>query len=262
MREDIHRDGRHLYPAFPYNHFAKTSDADLQALYAYLMSRAPVRVENRISEMSFPFGLRPLIAVWKTLFHKANAFEPNHSKSQIWNCGAYLVEGLGHCGACHTPRNLFGAEKTGAAYLSGAMVEGWEAPALSSLSSAPIPWTEEELFAYLRNGASRLHGVAAGPMAAVVQQLDFLSDDDIKAIANYIASFTNAGSNPAGHEALAQRIEAAAGSRSVTAFPAGQRIYDGACGICHSPGAPALFGTKPSLALNSNLHSQKPDNLI
>jgi nicotinate dehydrogenase subunit B len=179
-----------------------------------------------------------------------------------WNRGAYLVEGLGHCGACHTPRNLFSAERTGSAHLGGAMIKDWEAPALSSLSHAPILWTEEELFAYLRTGRSRFHGVAAGPMAPVVKELAVLPDGDIKAMANYIASFNADGADPAAQETLAKQIETAASARSITVLSVGERIYEGACAVCHQTSAPELFGTKPSLALNSNLHSQRPDNLI
>jgi len=262
MREGIHRDGRHLYPTFPYNHFAKTSDADLHALYAYLMSRSPVRSENRKPELSFPFGARPLVAVWNAAFHSAAVLQPDPSKSVTWNRGAYLVEGLGHCGACHTPRNFFSAERTGAAHLGGAMIKDWEAPALNSLSHAPIPWTEEELFAYLRTGTSRFHGVAAGPMAPVVKELAVLPDSDIKAMANYIASFNADRDDPVGKETLAKQIETATGARSITMSSVGERIYEGACAVCHQASAPELFGTKPSLALNSNLHSQRPDNLI
>jgi len=262
MREGIHRDGRHLYPTFPYNHFAKTSDADLHALYAYLMSQSPVRSENRKPELSFPFGARPLVAVWNAAFHSAAVLQPDPSKSVTWYRGAYLVEGLGHCGACHTPRNFFSAERTGAAHFGGAMIKDWEAPTLNSLSHAPIPWTEEELFAYLRTGTSRFHGVAAGPMAPVVKELAVLPDSDIKAMANYIASFNADRDDAVGLETLAKQIETATGARSITMSSVGERIYEGACAVCHQASAPELFGTKPSLALNSNLHSQRPDNLI
>src|SRR6202011_2248316 len=112
------------------------------------------------------------------LFHEASAFQPDKTRSETWNRGAYLVEGLGHCGACHSPRNAFGAEKTNA-YLAGGFAEGWEAPPLTSLSLAPVPWDEEELYAYLRKGESRFHGVAAGPMAPVVKDLASLPDQDI-----------------------------------------------------------------------------------
>src|SRR6185312_4258108 len=154
MREGIHRDGRHLYPAFPYTHFAKAGDADLQALYAYLMAQQPAQAKAPENELRFPFNLRPLLAGWNALFHQAET-----CKSDTWNRGAYLVEGLGHCAACHSQRNALQAENANA-YLAGGFAEGWEAPALTSLSQAPIPWSEDELFAYPRTGESRLHGVA------------------------------------------------------------------------------------------------------
>ncbi len=197
MREGIHRDGRHLYPAFPYTHFVKATDADMQALYAYLMAQPAVRAESRNHEFAFPFNLRPLMAGWNALFHQPGVFEPDATKSAMWNRGAYLVEGLGHCGACHSPRNAFGAEKANA-YLAGGFAEGWEAPPLTSLSHAPIPWSEDELFAYLRTGESRFHGVAAGPMEPVVKELAGLPDQDIRAMAVYLASFNdNAIGKPA-----------------------------------------------------------------
>jgi nicotinate dehydrogenase subunit B len=261
MREGIHRDGRQLYPAFPYPHFAKTTDADLQALYAFLMAQAPVRAVNRATELAFPFNWRPLMAGWNALFHQARIFEADPAQSAIWNRGAYLVEGLGHCGACHSPRNALGAENAGA-YLAGGFAEGWEAPPLTSLSHAPIPWSEDELFAYLRSGESRFHGVAAGPMGPVVKELAALPDEDIRAMAVYLASFNeNAMERPA-QELLAARLETLTGTRIVPASAVGARLYEGACAVCHAVGGAPLFGSRPSLALNSNLHSSVPDNLI
>jgi nicotinate dehydrogenase subunit B len=261
MREGIHRDGRHLYPAFPYNHFAKTTDADLQALYAYLMAQAPVRAVNRETALVFPFNLRPLMAGWNALFHNSATFAPDATQSAAWNRGAYLVEGLGHCGACHSPRNALGAEKA-EAYLAGGFAEGWEAPPLTSLSHAPIPWSEDELFAYLRTGESRFHGTAAGPMAPVVKELVALPDGDIRAMAVYLASFNeNAIGQPA-QDVLAAKLESSTGTRVVSASSAGARLYQGACAVCHKVGGAPLFGSRPSLALNSNLHSAVPDNLI
>ncbi|MFB9263996.1 molybdopterin cofactor-binding domain-containing protein [Bradyrhizobium erythrophlei] len=259
MREGIHRDGRHLYPVFPYTHFAKATDADLQALYAYLMAQSPVRAETPKNELAFPFNLRPLLAGWNALFHQPNAFKPDPTKSEIWNRGAYLIEGLGHCSACHSPRNALGAERQGA-YLAGGFAEGWEAPALTSLSRAPIPWSEDELYAYLRTGESRFHGVAAGPMAPVVKELAVLPDRDIRAMAVYLASFNDAAVDRPTQQALAARLEAST-AVTIAASPGG-RIYRGACAVCHEVGGPPLFGSRPSLALNSNLHSAVPDNLI
>jgi len=258
MREGIHRDGRHLYPAFPYTHFAKASDADLQALYAYLMAQQPVHATAPKNELRFPFNLRPLMAGWNALFHRSETFQPDPAKSDVWNRGAYLVEGLGHCAACHSPRNALGAERANA-YLAGGFAEGWEAPPLTSLSRGPIPWNEDELFAYLRTGESRHHGVAAGPMAPVVRELAALPDDDIRAMAVYLASF-NAATDSSAQRALAAKLEAA--TKVSSAAGAGARLYQGACAVCHEVGGLPLFGSRPSLALNSNLHSATPDNLI
>ena len=261
MREGIHRDGRHLYPAFPYNHFAKTSDADLQALYAYLMAQPAVKSVSPETKLAFPYNLRPLMAGWNALFHDSATFAADATKSATWNRGAYLVEGLGHCGACHTPRNALGAEKT-EAYLAGGFAEGWEAPPLTSLSRAPIPWSEDELFAYLRTGESRFHGTAAGPMAPVVKELAALPDDDIRAMAVYLGSFNDTAIGKAEQEVLAAKLEASTDMRTVSASSVGARLYDGACAVCHKVGGAPLFGSRPSLALNSNLHSAMPDNLI
>lgn len=260
IREGIHRDGRHLYPAFPYNHFAKTSEADLQALYAYLMAQPPVRQANPETKLPFPLNLRPLLAGWNLLFHSTAAFAADPTKSEAWNRGAYLVEGLGHCGACHTPRNALGAEKA-SLKLAGGTAEGWTAPPLTALSHAPIPWSEQELFTYLRSGISQFHGVAAGPMAPVVKELRLLPDSDIRAMATYLASFNpNTPSHEAQH-AMVARFEAITSTKPLEASQQGARIYDGACAVCHEPGGPQWFGSRPSLALNSNLHGPSPDNL-
>jgi nicotinate dehydrogenase subunit B len=201
------------------------------------------------------------MAGWNALFHQAKPFEADPTKSASWNRGAYLIEGLGHCGACHSPRNALGAEKA-KAYLAGGFAEGWEAPALTSLSQAPIPWSEDELFAYLRTGESRLHGVAAGPMAPVVKELASLPDEDIRAMAVYLGSFNDNAIGKPAQDALAAQLETATSIRTVSTSPLGARLYEGACAVCHAVGGPPLFGSRPSLALNSNLHSAVPDNLI
>ena len=262
MREGIHRDGRQLYPAFPYTHFAKTTDADMQALYAYLMAQPAVRAETPPNALAFPFNLRPLMAGWNALFHKPDAFQPDPAKSETWNRGAYLVEGLGHCSACHSPRNALGAEKA-SAYLAGGFAEGWEAPALTSLSQAPIPWSEDELYAYLRTGESRL--------ARRRRRADGAGGEGTRGVAGFRyprhggLSRRRSTTPPwisAAQQALAARLEAATGTRASAASSVGARLYQGACAVCHEVGGAPLFGSRPSLALNSNLHSAVPDNLI
>ncbi|MFT4117546.1 molybdopterin cofactor-binding domain-containing protein [Bradyrhizobium sp.] len=259
MREGLHRDGRQLYPAFPYTHFAKTSEADLQALYAYLIAQPAIHATTPSNALAFPFNLRPLLAGWNALFHGTPEFKPDPAKSAQWNRGAYLVEGLGHCGACHSPRNALGAERRDA-YLAGGFAEGWEAPPLTSLSHAPIPWSENELYDYLRTGHSRHHGVAAGPMAPIVRDLAALPDQDIRAMAVYLGSFNDTATDVPARDALAAGLENT--TKVTVAASTGARLYQGACAVCHEVGGLPLFGSRPSLSLNSNLHSDRPDNLV
>lgn len=258
MRDGIHRDGRQLYPVFPYTHFARTTDADLQALYAYLVAQPAVRATAPANRLAFPFNLRPLLAGWNALFPQPREIKPDAAKSEQWNRGAYLVESLGHCSACHSPRNALGAELRDA-YLAGGFAEGWEAPPLTSVSHAPIPWSEDELFAYLRTGHSRYHGVAAGPMAPVVRDLTALPDHDIRAMAIYLSSFNAPTDRPA-QDAIALKLENA--TQVTVSASTGARLYQGACAVCHEVGGLPLFGSRPSLALNSNLHSATSDNLV
>lgn len=261
MREGLSRDGRHLYPAFPYTAFAKMSDDDLTALYAYLMAQPAVRATAPANELHFPFNLRPLMAGWNALFHDAAAYRVDPARSADWNRGAYLVNGVGHCGACHTPRNALGAEQGGRAFLAGAMVEGWQAPALTALNHAPLPWTADEFFRYLRHGHTLQHGSAAGPMAPVVRELAALPDEDIRAMASYLASFNPADAGDAAQRAAQIVAQARAGSAGLAG--AGQRLFNGACSACHHDGdGPTLLGVNRPLALSSKLHSERPDNLI
>ncbi|MDX3904885.1 MAG: c-type cytochrome [Pigmentiphaga sp.] len=265
MREGVHRDGRRLYPAFPYTSFAKLTDADIQSVYAYLMTQPPVKATPPPNQLAFPYNIRPLLAGWNALFHDKAVYQPDPSQSLMWNRGAYLVQGAGHCGACHTPRNALGAEKSGKLdYLAGGMAEGWEAPALSALSPAPLPWREEDFYQYLRTGFSERHGVAAGPMAPVVHSLAALPDTDIRAMAVYLASLQAAESETGAPDAAAiETLEAGAGDTAGVLDAAGAQTFRGACAVCHQTGeGPQLFGVKPSLALNTNVHSSRPDNLV
>ncbi|SOD21552.1 nicotinate dehydrogenase subunit B [Variovorax sp. YR752] len=261
MREGVSRDGHYLYPAFPYTAFAKTSDDDLQALYAYFMSMPAVRAETPKSELKFPFSMRPLMAGWNALFHDPTPMQPVATQSAEWNRGAYLVNGLGHCGACHTPRNALGAEQGGSAFLSGAMIDGWEAPALTHLSKSVVPWDADELYRYLRHGHTQRHGIAGGPMAEVVRELAQVPDEDVRAMATYLGSFNPAPSVQPTVVAQ-QAVDNAARTQGQLLGPA-QRMFDSACASCHHDGnGPTLLGVNTPLALNSNLTSARPDNLL
>ena len=261
MREGLSRDGKHLYPAFPYTAFARTSDDDLQALYAYLQSLPAVAALTPPAQMRFPFSLRPLMALWNARYLDTGPTAPVPAPSAEWQHGAYLVDGLGHCGACHTPRNALGAEQGGARYLAGALADGWEAPPLTALSTAAVPWDAEALYQYLRHGHASAHGSAGGPMAEVVRELAAVPDADIRAMATYLASF-NPPPAPEGSAALARRAVQRAASSAPLPGPA-QRLFDGACAACHHDGnGPTLLGLNTPLALSGKLTSARPDNLL
>ncbi|NVN02629.1 MULTISPECIES: molybdopterin cofactor-binding domain-containing protein [Asaia] len=261
MRHGISRDGHHLYPAFPYTAFAKTSDQDMRDLYAYLMAQAPVRQKVPETKLAFPYNFRFSLAGWNMMFHDPAPFSPDPARSELWNRGAYLAEGLGHCSACHTPRNILGAERWKSAYLAGGDAEGWTAPALSTLSKSPLPWSEDDVFAYLRTGYSPNHGPAGGPMAPVVHAMREMSDADVQAIAHYIASFDGRNA-PEG--AQARRNAVLEQSRTLQALERGEgsRVFGGSCASCHEGEGAHLYGARPQLALNSNIHAQNPDNLL
>lgn len=261
MRDGVSRDGHWLYPAFPYTAFTRLTDDDLLALYAHLQAQPPVRTAHAPTRLGFPFDVRPLMALWNALYLAPGPVAADPSRSPLWNRGEYLVNGAGHCGGCHTARNALGAEKPGQAWLAGAVVDGWEAPALTALSQAPLPWTEDELFRYLRHGVAPQHGVAAGPMAAVVASLADVPEQDVRAMAHYLASF-----NPPATviEARARALlSASEASAAALAGTPAQRMFTTACGACHHDGdGPGTLGPNLPLALNSNLHSARPDNLL
>jgi nicotinate dehydrogenase subunit B len=258
MRQGVSRDGSHLYPAHPYTSFAKASESDLQALYAYLMQQpaSPRKVPQ--TELRFPFNVRPLMAGWNALYLSSSPVPKDASRGAAWNRGAELVEGLGHCSACHSERNILGAEVKGDRHLGGGYADGWHAPALTALSASPVGWTEDAFYDYLRKGRAADHGPAAGPMAHVVESLAPLPDSDIHAMATYLASLND---KPATDPitAAAGAIEAASAAEPAARmrFPVGARLFEGACASCHNDTAPVA-----SLALNSNVHTETPDNLI
>lgn len=236
MRQGIARDGTHLYPAFPYDHFAQTSGADIAALYAYLMTRESVTAPALHNRLLPPFDIRTLLAGWNFLFFHRDPFRPDATKSAVWNRGAYLVETLGHCGACHTPHNAFGAERTDRA-LDGGMSEGWFAPPLDARSPAPVPWTADELATYLRTGTDAHHGAAAGPMRRVTQSLHDAEQPDVRAIATYVTSLMPR-KVPARGSAMVQDPQAAA-------------IFAGACAACHESARWAPLSDSTVLAEDS-----------
>ena len=268
MRSGVDRDGRHLYPTFPYDHFTNVSDGDDAALYAYLMTRPPVRAPARANELPFPLDQRFVIAGWKLLFLRRGDYQPDATKSAEWNRGAYLVEGLAHCGACHTPRNGLGAERPDARF-AGGDVDNWQAYAINAQSPAPVPWNADALFAYLRHGWQPDHGVARGPMAEVVSNLSQVRESDVRAIAAYMAGVFGAPTPERvlhGEAVLAQTRPPPGSADAVIVQPtetnaAGASIYMAACATCHEAAKPLPYGGV-NLALSTALSGPDPRNAI
>jgi mono/diheme cytochrome c family protein len=255
MHEGLDRQGRHLYPAFPYDHFTRLTDEDVRALYAFTMTREPVRAENRPHELPFPFNMRSLIGAWKRLYFEPGRFQPAPGRSAQLNRGAYLAEGLAHCGACHTPRNVLGAEKKRMLY-AGGEAEGWHGPALNADSPSPLPWNAEQLYTYLRTGLDEQHAIAAGPMDPVVRNLALVSEADVRAIAAYFALLMGEPTperRKRAEEALALARRGA---------PDANALYAGACGTCHDQGRQASNGTALHLALGTAMTVPTSANLI
>jgi len=270
MREGVDREGNHLYPAFPYDHFTRVTDEDNSALYAFLMTRQPVSATAPPNDLTFPLNIRLLVAGWKLLYFDDGAFQADPGQSDEWNRGAYLAEGLGHCGACHTPRNVLGAEDT-ERHFSGGVAEGWNAYAIDEASPAPVPWEKESLAFYLRDGWHSAHGVSRGPMAEVTGNLGPLPDSDIDAIAIYVVSLMGEPSAERRQQADAL-VEEVAASGTASAAEASQAeppatedpgaaIYASACASCHESGRALPFGGL-NFALSTAINAPNPQNII
>lgn len=257
MRSGVDREGRHLYPTFPYDHFTNITDEDDRALYAYLMTREPVVALPRANELLFPFNQRVVVAGWKLLFLRREIYRPDATKSADWNRGAYLVAGLAHCGACHTPPNALGAERVKASF-SGGEADYWTAYAINRQSPAPVAWDVDALDLYLRNGWHPDHGTARGPMADVVRNLAAVPASDVHAIAVYMADISGAPRAERSREAVVAQAKSAPGK---AADSQGAAIYAAACAGCHESGRRPPFGGI-NLALSSALSAPDPRNLV
>jgi mono/diheme cytochrome c family protein len=256
MRDGVRRDGAHLYPALPYEHFTHVSDADLAAVYAFLMSRRPVSNVAPANRLIPPLGFRPFLAGWKLLFLHKGPTPVDPARSAEWNRGAYLAEGLAHCAACHSPRNLLGGEDRGHPY-AGGVAEGWRAPPLDASNPAARRWTTDAIYTFLRTGISPDHGAAGGPMGPVVEGLSSAPERDVRAIALYISGRMADGGAAAPSGRPAERIAYAA-----RVSPEGAALFAGACAGCHGTGAPMNGQSRPSLGLSTDLNDPVPTSAI
>jgi mono/diheme cytochrome c family protein len=250
LRDGVDPDGSLYYPAFPYPNFTKMVRDDILAIRAYLATLPPVRNEAPPPELRWPLNYRVVMRLWNFLFFRPGIFEPDQQKSTEWNRGGYLVTGAAHCGACHTPKNFFGADKRDYAF-GGNHVQGWFAPRLDSAARSGLKsWSVEDIVEYLQSGRNgKSH--ADGPMAeVVVHSTSAMSDADVRAIAIYLKDL------PAGAP------EPEVTPPPQTEMTAGKAIYDHACIACHEAdgaGAPRIY---PPLPGNANLQSADPASTL
>lgn len=248
MREGIAKDGHALYPAMPYTSYVKMSGKDMRALYDYLMKEVkPQPVANRENDISWPMSVRWPLRVWNSIFLEDGEYRPQADQSAQWNRGAYLVQGAGHCGACHTPRGWAQQEKAldekDMAFLSGGELDGWSAPSLRGLKIS-----QPELVALLKSGRNT-HDALSGPMGEVItNSTQFMTDDDLNSMAVYLLSL----------KAEAQPAPA----KKAVATEAGQQTFMRYCSTCHGVKGDGKAFAIPALAGNLTVIADNPQTLL
>jgi mono/diheme cytochrome c family protein len=250
LRYGVARDGSRYYPAFPYPNFTKLIRDDVLAIRAYLATLTPVRNTPPPPRLRWPLNYRVVMRGWNWLFFRPGIFQPDQRKSAAWNRGGYLVEGVAHCGACHTPKNLLGADRRGRAY-GGGLVQGWFAPRLDSAARSGLKsWSVDDIVEYLqsgRNGRSHADGLMA---EVVLNSTSKMSDADVRAIAVYLKDLPPGAPEP----------EVSPPPPAQMAH--GEKLYNGACIACHEvdgSGAPRIY---PPLPSNANLQSADPSSTL
>ncbi|WP_439108164.1 c-type cytochrome [Congregibacter sp.] len=256
MREGERPDGSHLYPVFPYTAFTKVSDEDIAAIYSHLQGMEPVSYAPPENDLGFPYNQRWGLGVWKSAFFDEGRFEPDPAQSEEWNRGAYLVEGLGHCAMCHSPRNGLGGVDadlvmTGGVYME--RVEGklsaWSAPNLTSADNGLGQWSHDDIADYLKLGFSERSGVF-GPMNnVVVNSTRHMSVEDVNAMTVYLKS-------------LAPNSQESGKPASDDVLRAGSVQYDIHCGTCHLPTGEGSPETGPPVLWSPVVLDVDPSTLI
>jgi len=233
VHKGIRADGEKLYPAMPYTSYAYMTDADALAIKAYLFTLAPVPAPAKQDQLSWPYNQRGLLALWNVMFNLDERFRPDAGQSRQWNRGAYLAEAMGHCGECHTPRNLaYGLDNH--RKFAGALTAGWRAYNITGDKASGLgDWNDEDLYLYLSTGHADGHGGAAGPMGeATDNSLSYLVPDDTHALVTYLRSI------PAQASDLPRTVTTPAPAShkeglGTDSDPRGEKIFAGACASCH-----------------------------
>jgi mono/diheme cytochrome c family protein len=259
LREGLNEHGNYMYPAFPYTSYTKMTRDDALAIKAYLFSLAPVNQKKPANDVSWPFSMRSAIGLWNALFFDKGDFKPDASKPEEWNRGKYLVEALGHCGECHTPRNVFMATKDSKP-LAGGTAEGWTAYNITSDEVSGLGgWKDEEIVAYLKTGIAHGKAWANGPMGeAVDDSLKYLNDADLKAIVTYLRTV------PAvrGDESKPRYGWSADGRLDEASDSEGARLYTFYCSGCHGADGKTHNEYYPAMVGQGTVGANPPSNLI
>ncbi|CBL45004.1 Cytochrome c, class I [gamma proteobacterium HdN1] len=246
------RDGELLYPVFSYTSFTKATREDAQAIFAYLQSLPAIRQVDRSPNLDMPYNIRPLLYAWRFLYFNPGSYQPNASKSESWNRGAYLVEGLGHCNECHTTRNALGAMNQENPLTGGEIpLQGWYAPNLSTQKGGGLEgWTSKDIIDLLKTGMSE-RGGAFGPMADVVRNsTQHMNDTDLAAVAEYLQSLPAPAGKPA------------ANTQKAPDYAAGEKLYSNHCSSCHNDDGQGHKGIYPPLGGNSSITDPTALNAI
>lgn len=246
MHDGIAPDGRYLYPAFPYAYFTKLSRADTDAIFAYLKTVKSAFYHPPRSRLVFPANIRAGMAAWNTLFLDKKAFGPDATKSTAWNRGAEIVTGVGHCGACHSPKNILFADKAGD-NMQGNFVDGWFAPNITNTRRDGLgDWTTQEIVQFLETGRSA-HAWAAGSMQQVVEEsTSRMTRSDLNAIATYLKSLPPVAPKPP-HRPDAKQVQD------------GQAVFVARCSVCHTQTSAQGY---PTLARNTLVQSRNPNTVL
>lgn len=249
MTRGIRRDGAHLFPAMPYIYYTRIRRDDVLAIRAYLATVPPVSNSVIADQLPFPLSVRANMAAWNALYFTPGEFHPNPNENAEWNRGAYLAEGLMHCGACHTPKTIAGGDETGKP-LQGYALQGWFAPDLSGDARRGLgSWTLDDIATYLKTGRNRI-AAAAGPMAEVVEKSSSqLADADLHAVAVWLKD------QPASKGPSPRPLDNAAVKR-------GGAIYADECSACHTPRGAGVPGLFPTLAGAPSVQSRDPTSAI
>jgi mono/diheme cytochrome c family protein len=252
IHKGVGRGGVKLYPAMPDASYTYMADADALAIMAYLFSLKPLHAPAQPNTLAFPFNQRSLMSLWWAMFNPDKRFEPNVQRDAVWNRGAYLAEAMGHCGECHTPRNLAFALNNRQKF-AGAVQAGWRAYNITPDRSSGVgAWSDVELLHYLSTGHADGRGTASGPMGQVVDEsLSHLQPSDLKAMVTYLRTVASVATGDLPEPRAAPAAATFAEGVGSHAEPSGRAVYEGACAGCHgwtgiSPGiaSASLTGTR------------------